>query len=304
MEAEANHEDGRRLRPCTRLIKIVSYVTHAIGLLFTLGSTIASAYLLVAEGRQYSCIVDEKGISGTVLFTFTSFWLVRGCAELLRVGLYHTYSACRRDRPYGCMPARTKMVIAGLYILVKLLDMILTVCGVAFYVLVYANADSCAVRSFPRLIVLLHVIFVYVWIDTCFFILMICTIGLLVAILLHHHRDGEADNPPVTETIVNQVTRLVTGEDVSSDTEANASDSEEGGPVCTICLSALRGDDAGALRRLGCGHTFHSDCIMPHLTQHSATCPLCRQNIGDARDLRSDRMATDTRESTGAQNTC
>lgn len=186
------------------------------------------------------------------------------------------------------MPTCTKKVIAGLYILVKVLDMILTVCGVVFYVLVYANADSCAVRSLPRLITLLHVIFVYVWIDTFVLLLMVCTIGLLVAILLHQHRHGDADNPPVTETIVNQVTRLVTGEDVSSDTEDNASDSEQGGPACTICLSALRGDDAGALRRLGCGHTFHSDCIMPHLTQHSATCPLCRQNIGEARDLRAD----------------
>lgn len=291
METDAN-SDTRRRRPCTGFIKIVSYATHAFGLLFALGSSIAASYLLGTEGRQHSCHGDEEGLSVTAVFSFTGVWIGRCIMELVRSGVFHTASAWARCRSTEF--PRVNRVLNVLYIFIKIIDFSLFICGIVFYILINVNDNSCAVRSLPRLVALLQVIFVYIWLAVCtLIVLILCAIFIICHFLSRHRDDGDSNNRPVTETIVNQVTRLVTGEDISSDTDANASDSEQEGPACTICLSALRGADAGALRRLGCGHTFHSDCIMQHLTQHSATCPLCRQNIEEARDLRSDHAMTD-----------
>ncbi|KAJ9419430.1 hypothetical protein QL093DRAFT_2364135 [Fusarium oxysporum] len=43
--------------------------------------------------------------------------------------------------------------------------------------------------------------------------------------------------------------------------------------ICAICLETMA--DSDIVRRLPCGHTFHSGCITPwYLGQHY-TCPLC-----------------------------
>ncbi|KAJ9419758.1 hypothetical protein QL093DRAFT_2639486, partial [Fusarium oxysporum] len=43
--------------------------------------------------------------------------------------------------------------------------------------------------------------------------------------------------------------------------------------ICAICLETMT--DSDTVRRLPCGHTFHSGCITPwYLGQHY-TCPLC-----------------------------
>ncbi|KAK1376980.1 putative Cleavage and polyadenylation specificity factor [Heracleum sosnowskyi] len=46
--------------------------------------------------------------------------------------------------------------------------------------------------------------------------------------------------------------------------------------VCCICLSAY--EDGKVLRRLPCGHHFHSACIVRWL-YHNPTCPLCKSNV-------------------------
>ena len=54
--------------------------------------------------------------------------------------------------------------------------------------------------------------------------------------------------------------------------------------ICCICLEDLNEDAASAssgrsVVSLPCGHMFHKGCVAKWLTEKSATCPLCKQQL-------------------------
>jgi hypothetical protein len=46
---------------------------------------------------------------------------------------------------------------------------------------------------------------------------------------------------------------------------------------CAICIDEYQ--DGDSLQVLPCTHKFHSDCIVPWLTERQASCPLCKHDI-------------------------
>ena len=51
----------------------------------------------------------------------------------------------------------------------------------------------------------------------------------------------------------------------------------ENAPDCTICLETLKKGDE--VKKLPCGHVFHSACVTPWLIKKRPVCPVCRQGI-------------------------
>ena len=53
--------------------------------------------------------------------------------------------------------------------------------------------------------------------------------------------------------------------------------------TCTSCSICIDDFETGEKIRLlpRCGHAFHTDCILPWLTERSGSCPLCKRNVMD-----------------------
>jgi len=52
---------------------------------------------------------------------------------------------------------------------------------------------------------------------------------------------------------------------------------EETEEVCSVCMSTF--EKGEKTKVLPCSHIFHVDCIVPWLTNHSQTCPMCKVNV-------------------------
>ncbi|KAJ3111345.1 hypothetical protein HDU96_005774 [Phlyctochytrium bullatum] len=65
---------------------------------------------------------------------------------------------------------------------------------------------------------------------------------------------------------------------VGDDDEDDDDDEDEEPPVCSICICAYEKNDV-LLPLPFCNHTYHAECVVPWLTQTSATCPLCRAHV-------------------------
>jgi hypothetical protein len=77
-------------------------------------------------------------------------------------------------------------------------------------------------------------------------------------------------------TITSPTTRLLTEARVRRlPEEPHNKDAEH--HACAICIEEYR--EGEMLRVLPCSHRFHTDCIVPWLTERQASCPLCKYDI-------------------------
>lgn len=53
--------------------------------------------------------------------------------------------------------------------------------------------------------------------------------------------------------------------------------SRDGERTCAICIEEFAQGDK--LRQLPCQHEFHTECIIPWLTERHPCCPLCKSNV-------------------------
>jgi hypothetical protein len=65
----------------------------------------------------------------------------------------------------------------------------------------------------------------------------------------------------------------------SESREINMTDNNEEENSCAVCIDDLDGLDPSLLTVLPCGHHFHTDCILPWLTERQSKCPLCKFDV-------------------------
>jgi hypothetical protein len=73
-------------------------------------------------------------------------------------------------------------------------------------------------------------------------------------------------------------------------TDQEAEEEEVLSTSCTTCLICVDEFEAGERIRLlpKCHHAFHTDCIMPWLTERQGCCPLCKTAVLDGDEEESD----------------
>jgi hypothetical protein len=54
-------------------------------------------------------------------------------------------------------------------------------------------------------------------------------------------------------------------------------DDSKGEELCSICL--IEFNEADQVRKLECGHIYHSDCIVTWLKDYQKWCPYCRHPL-------------------------
>lgn len=64
-------------------------------------------------------------------------------------------------------------------------------------------------------------------------------------------------------------------ESVESESDTSSSYSDDAADICTICQGYLDCEGQHTCTLAGCGHRFHSECIV-HALQYNRACPNCR----------------------------
>ncbi|KAJ1974638.1 hypothetical protein H4R34_004645 [Dimargaris verticillata] len=92
-----------------------------------------------------------------------------------------------------------------------------------------------------------------------------------VAITIH-----EEPPPPITPTAAVAIRSRIIRRSTAGGTMRSSKSANTDQPICVICLDTF---EAGqCIRRLGCYHIFHVDCIDAWVTGVASTCPLCKQS--------------------------
>jgi len=66
---------------------------------------------------------------------------------------------------------------------------------------------------------------------------------------------------------------------------------------CAICIEEYH--DGESIQVLPCSHKFHTDCIVPWLTERQASCPLCKHDITTEDLLEEEEVDEESRGSRG-----
>mmetsp|Transcript_7266 Transcript_7266/g.11150 ORF Transcript_7266/g.11150 Transcript_7266/m.11150 type:complete len:545 (-) Transcript_7266:133-1767(-) len=101
----------------------------------------------------------------------------------------------------------------------------------------------------------------------------------------NHHTDGNNDDNNNNDDDDDDKEKVEEEEEESKHAQNDNNDDNEEPTVCSICIDEfLIGEKLRKLPR--CGHLFHTECIMPWLTERNACCPLCKVNVleGDDED--------------------
>ena len=113
-------------------------------------------------------------------------------------------------------------------------------------------------------------------------------------------------NNASTDILSNEGDTRVDTEDTANDTEDTASNAEDA-PVekkdnafvqaafdscvsCSICICEFEhGEEMRLLPE--CGHAFHTECILPWLTEKKNVCPLCQQKVNEGGQIHQERLS-------------
>ena len=108
------------------------------------------------------------------------------------------------------------------------------------------------------------------------------------------------------DILSNEVDARVDTEDTANDTEGATNDAEDA-PVekkdnafvqaafdscvsCSICICEFEhGEEIRLLPE--CGHAFHTECILPWLTEKKNLCPLCQQKVNESGRVHQERLS-------------
>lgn len=127
----------------------------------------------------------------------------------------------------------------------------------------------------------------------CLAVVFTAVARMLMTLIVFHHsfQPGMQENtPPKPRGASQDLIDSIPLEKFSAETSETS---------CAVCLSDF--DEHSMLRRLPCGHSFHSACVDKWLKQNK-TCPLCVQDVETlSQQKAADRMPHDSTHTTCCQ---
>lgn len=274
-------QQQRQQEPIFAVMAALVYIIQAYAHLFTVVNFFASMFLLGTRDASQTCVPEY-----TVPFAIT---ITVFCGIDL---LYYAVLLCKGPRDtlrHSCSRGARKWLKRAIIFL----GLLMTVNGPTFGIF-GDGATACSRGAFPTLLHYVRVFYI-VFTASCVAIPLLVTLFIMVlfcgseffhwawveALVTVDHND--APSRRVRQRTMRELTQLVPFSDLMENDDAERD-------RCAICLDGFideESDDPAMVRVLGCGHYFHDDCISPYLTQQRGACPLCKQPIRNAHDLRS-----------------